>query len=152
MNTERLAKIAAWLEAGAKHSTMVFNMSSGLVVTNVSTFDRSKPTECQTSCCIAGAAVQFFGDMEQMSNSAALRSGDAETGAKELSWYEVSDQAADLLGLSAGDDRALFVPSLRFGGDLPDYNDPAWAARTIRHLIATGEVDWNATREAEVSA
>ncbi|QWF18679.1 hypothetical protein [Lysobacter capsici] len=154
MNTERLTTLAQWLEAGAKHEKITFDITRGILVKNIDEFDPSKPTECQTTCCIAGACVQFYGDMSDLVEEAddrTYRNGNTPVPA-ELTWRDVRDQAAQLLGLSDSTAMRLFSPELFFGGDLKDYNDPAWAARTIRHLIATGESDWTATRAQAVIA
>lgn len=52
----------------------------------------------------------------------------------------------DALGISDLKAQVLFFPELYDG---PEYDtiDRAWAARTLRHLAATGIVDWNATKE-----
>lgn len=155
MNIDRLTKLAEWLEAGAKHERIHFDMTRGLAFKITEDFDPKKPADCDTSCCIAGAAVQFFGGDARLTRSAesAQERTDLgflrEDGFTESGWLSISNAAADLLDLD-GDDfycsEKLFEPQQWFGGELEDFNDPAWAARTIRHLIATGEVDWNATR------
>ena len=115
MNVERLNIIAEWLEAGAPHKDGIdgFNME-----------DWHKEDECGTTCCIAGAAIQFF-----------------ETDSDPNTPLQT---AARLIGLDSRDASELFYAT--------DVDDPlenisaAWAARCIRKLIATGEVDWEGTR------
>lgn len=150
MNKKRLEKLAEWLEGGAKHKRLTFRMDRGYVF-ETKDFDPDKPTDCGVACCIAGAAMQFFAPVETAKRVAREY--------KDYGWLEdqrgldfdgksgIGERAAELLNLTPEQAHHLFVPSRLF---LSDYNDPAWAARTIRHLIATGEVDWEATRETGV--
>ncbi len=118
MNIERLIEIAEWLEAGAPHKGNVHGFS-------MESFERYDP-KCGTVCCIAGAANQFFG---------ARLANDPCTGREDLS-------AADLLGLDGEDRYVLFFPPEGWS-----QITPAHAARVIRKLIATGEVDWKSTKD-----
>lgn len=128
MNIDKLVEIAEWLEAGATY------------VKGVSRFDMTHFIErdhCGTSCCIAGAAIQF---------DRKFPYADGEvTGAHET--------ARRILGLTFAQALALFYGE---GSDCvldPDEGDinplsritPAWAARCIRKLIETGKVDWAGT-------
>lgn len=81
-----------------------------------------KQTECGTMYCIAGLAIQQFAN--------------TSTG-----WYSV--QAQDLLDLTDEQAVALFCPDgVSFLREWDEYT-PQRAARVIRHLIATGIVDWS---------
>lgn len=115
MNIDRLTTIAEWLEAGAPRRDGVdgFDMRAW----------RDPFASCGTTCCIAGAAVEFFGN-----------------GGRD----DIAYTAARLLGLEELPWMRLFIPAFRKAriGDIT----PAWAARCIRKLIATGEVDWEGTR------
>lgn len=143
MNVDRLIQLAEWLEAGAKHERIAFDMANGILFLGVPP-DPSAVSGCNSSCCIAGAAVQFFGDVQ------AVADADAEFGLTTayIDFGLIHTEAGSLLGLPWRLSTKLFLPSwyLESGEHLKDFNDPAWAARTIRHLIATGEVDWEATR------
>jgi hypothetical protein len=143
MHTERLTTLAEWLEAGAKHERIKFDMTTGITLEPVDDHDLKNVASCGTSCCIAGAAVQFFSPASLAGVTKNLDRDDD----LEITWPWVAERAQFLLDL--GDDTAdmLFQPADHFGGHLSNYDDPAWAARTIRRLIETGEVDWNATRE-----
>ena len=81
-------------------------------------------TSCGTTCCIGGAAEIFFG---------------LPTNAP----WEVLDEA---LGLDEETTNDLFFPYEV--GDRWSAITPAWAARCIRKLIETGEVDWVGTQAA----
>lgn len=76
-------------------------------------------TDCGTVCCIAGAANAFF---------------DAHLG--------MSVNAARRLGINRMQSLELFMPD---GYTLEGKYSAAHAARCIRKLIATGEVDWHGT-------
>ena len=146
MNEERLIEIAEWLEGGAKHAHATFNMKKGLVVTEKA-WQEGDIAACGTSCCIAGAAVSFFSD-----DAAKSRLGNARTSfcgpnydRIELGWITVSEEAARLLGLPYGLASILFTPPNFEGMNIT----PAWAARVVRKLVATGEVDWEGTHDEE---
>ncbi|MFQ6309882.1 hypothetical protein [Lysobacter capsici] len=161
MNTERLIKLAEWLEAGAKHERITFDMSKGIELRIPQEFEPSQATSCNSSCCLAGATIQFFGDVRELADISfdPWRSLDAGMQARELNWWNIADQAEMLLDLSRTQASYLFKPwNYHIFADLPRernsnlnkseaFNDPAWAARTIRHLIATGEANWEATRQ-----
>lgn len=146
MNIERLTAIAEWLENGAPH--VRFDMSKGFAIE----VDPNDVTNvCGTSCCLAGAAVQFFDAPKEKTEELLTEVKDNEDLEDdnyfvEYEWENIFNEAMQLLGLDHETAYALFRPDNGYGG-LDRFNDPAWAARTIRHLIATGEVDWAATKE-----
>jgi hypothetical protein len=115
MNKRRLAAIARWLEAGAPHKKGVIG------------FDMKNVGTCGTTCCIAGAAIQFFGTKEE-----------------KFAEEQCSDPAWRILDLHWTTANRLFEP--------PDFDErkysTAHAARVIRKLIETGVVDWDGTRYA----
>lgn len=140
MNKERLTAIAEWLEGGALHSDVNFDMSTGLIP-----YDRDNAAHngCGTTCCLAGAAVQFFNptwiEERKQFEKKHMRYDDSD----ELSWAAVRCEAANLLDLDEDTAICLFSPvSVGPYGDYDSYQNPAWAARVVRNLIATGEVDW----------
>lgn len=136
MNKQRLAAIAEWLEGGAKHADVEFDMSVSLIPYDPENADHNK---CGTTCCIAGAAVHFFDPKFEA----------AESPGEEVSWFRVKDRALKLLDLDYVTGRVLFEPSSTGSYDeLADYNDPAWAARVVRNLIKTGSVDWDGMERA----
>lgn len=135
-----LDRVASWLEAGAPHVLVGedgrrldgFDMEYGVA-----------QGECGTSCCIAGAVYQFQ-ELGYAGNYANY-------------WGEVAPLTKDLLvgekGESSHIDNCrdelskLFLPwgyyETEEGGRESDYfNDTAKAAQVIRHLLATGYIDW----------
>lgn len=157
MNTERLEEIARWLEGGAPHAGVTFKMNTGISLDLSSLEELSVPAaaeavnSCGTACCIAGAAVQFFGTdyttvLIGYAEAALNRADDDDIADvlrwidNEASWGDIREEAAELLGLDNND---LFYAKPFEMKDV----DAAWAARTIRHLLATGEVDWVATKQ-----
>jgi hypothetical protein len=137
MNIERLEYIALWLEGGAMHEKITFDMRQGVRFKELIPMDLNATMACGAACCIAGAATWFFNDVPKM-----LREDVREmerAGRHFLHWGRTQAEARQLLELSEDATDALFQPSY---GDLDQFNDPAWAARVIRNLIATGKVDW----------
>lgn len=133
MNVKRLNIIAEWLEAGAPHKDGIsgFDMSSW-----------SDPNDkwrcCGTACCIGGAADQWFVKGAHDAYSVPdimLIERLAEQG---------NSKAAKALGLDGEKAVDLFFPERN--GIYMHTIDAPWAARCIRKLIATGEVDWEGTR------
>jgi hypothetical protein len=150
MNIERLTTIAEWLEAGAPERDGVkhFDMSQGMMfVESVSQQERADITSekimaCGTVCCIAGTACAFFNDPKSLIDKALLNL-DWSWLVEGVSWMRVHSHARELLGLSDEMAQELFMPRV---GQLHEYTADH-AARCIRRLIGTGEVDWEGTRE-----
>jgi hypothetical protein len=127
MNIERLEIIAKWLEAGAPHvdGTYGFNMDVFLLHNR----QDYSGEYCGTAMCIGGAAIQFFSKL-----ASNCRNKDA--------------RARDLLGLADVEAKKLFYP-YTLDRHFKNSRDWEWsqikpqdAAKVIRHLIDTGEVDW----------
>jgi hypothetical protein len=118
MNKRRLAAIARWLEAGAPEKKGVVGFDMGELLH----FE-----DCGAVCCIAGAAMQFFGD-------------------KQNHYHCDYFGGLRLLGLNDVLGNQLCSPKWHAQGPDPftSYKEvsPAWAARVIRKLIKTGVVDW----------
>lgn len=149
MNINRLTQLAEWLEGGAKHERFTFDMTTGIAFPVTEEFNPDKVTDCGVACCIAGAACQFFGDPTTLIQNEWLRKGELHLAGDhfEVDWKKLSTQAMFLLGLTEAQATALFTPNETHRYRmLREFNDPAWAARTIRRLIETGEVDWMASR------
>ena len=134
MNIERLNIIAEWLEAGAPHK-------NGVVGFYMPVFFR-EDNECGTIACIGGCAVQWWGDEKLL---------------KDYWKHKEKENVANLLRLDVDTANALFYPD-----SYPEDRDgkgpllnrleevtPAWAARCIRKLMETGEVDWVGTQVVE---
>lgn len=142
LNIAALDRVAKWLEAGAPCTAT----PGGVPVTG---FDMSRGVAidaegCGTVCCIAGAACQFEG----VTNAAAgIMLADDRTG-YELGWWGangVAMQAQEILGLTSEQADSLFTPIGYNSDEWEDDYRPltaALAARVIRHLIATGDVNW----------
>ena len=137
MNTDRLAKIAEWLEAGGYDGVRDFDMRCGLEFGSMDPYwPKDHLDKTDHVCGIAGAAVSMFGDIVGVCRTCRGQHGDP--------WIADSDAVfgagADALELDDEIAKALFWPARANGYD--DYNDPSWAAAVIRKLIATGIVDW----------
>lgn len=124
MNVDKLTEIAEWLEAGAPERKGVTGFDMEQFVQ-----DRG----CGTACCIAGAAVQFERRIPYANQHEAYCDGDPE------------DFAVHILGLTSDQGDALFYGR---GVEIEDI-DAAWAARCVRKLVVTGEVDWAGTEVFE---
>lgn len=123
MNIERLTILAEWLEAGAPPRDGVEGFDTRYFG---SAFGYGEP-----KVCIAGAAAAFFGDRAVMAEECRTKSKTSIAGA--------------LLGIE--DERVqnrLFIFGVASLTPMKG-EDVAreMAARTLRHLIATGEVVWD---------
>ena len=154
MNEARLVQMAEWLEAGAPHQYLKFDITTGITFDQRPMSKDDIPT-CATSCCIAGAACFFFNDVPAMVEKELNQFGYCT----RVDWTDVTNEATDLLGLTIGQANKLFIPwtssqrhdddidALSYYGRPITYNDPAWAARVIRHFLATGVIDWRAVEK-----
>lgn len=138
LNIAALSRVAKWLEAGAPHTATPsgppvtgFDMSRGVAIDDAG---------CGTVCCIAGAACQFEG----VTNAGVAGMLAADEGDwRELGWWGVADQAQEILGLTSEQADSLFMPDGHATGQADGRPlTAALAARVIRHLIATGDVNW----------
>lgn len=140
LNIAALDRVAKWLEAGAPHTTT----PGGIPVTG---FDMSRGVAiddggCGTVCCIAGAVCQFEG-VTNAEVAGMLAAGPTQW--RELIWWGIAIQAQEILGLTSEQADSLFTPSGYNSDEWEDAYRPltaALAARVIRHLIATGDVNW----------
>lgn len=126
MNTDILSQVAEWLEAGAPEVPTMhlagFDMDRGIEFTNYDS------PECGYECCIAGAICQFSGEGRDLTKGYT----------EYANWSDVFITARAQANLTRTQARDLFRPY-----DSINPTDTEQAARTIRHLIATGEVDWS---------
>lgn len=137
---QALEKVAEWLEAGAPHVCTdagrridEFDMSFGVVTTS----------GCGTSCCIAGAIVQFEG-LGTLNYAGSMTFGGY---AEE---ENVEKLARNLLGIDYGDAKELFLPWETIDveeypyleGNPEPFSDPEVAAKVIRNYLETGIIDW----------
>jgi hypothetical protein len=137
MNIERLIEIAEWLEAGAPERAGIveFNMRDAIEPV------RSIDWACKTACCIAGAAIQFE------------RSHRGESPIKSRRCMgDIHLDAIRILGINFSEAHGLFFGNGYIDGSISSVKGsfrgglnsitPEIAARTIRHFIATGDIDW----------
>lgn len=143
LNLVRLEEIAAWLEAGAPHRAdpnQPDNEDAIVSAFNMADFGCTHDHDqgCGTACCIAGTANAFH-----FIRTAQPWDGDS---------LNNPALAIGLLGLTEDQAEALFYPFAWDGetGSREAIGDTNWsrispehAARVIRHLMATGEVNWN---------
>lgn len=145
MNVELLTNIAEWLEAGAPEARHGFGFDMRwwkMTGDAMDPFEDESRETCGTTCCIAGAAIELSGVMLNFSE-----------------WAEGTDCSATarrVLGLTEEQALSLFDPWLDDYWSRPNLMDmllfdevglrkpidPRAAAKVVRHLIATGEVDW----------
>ncbi len=150
MNKQRLIELAEWLEAGAPHKYITFDMNKGLFIEAQEAEDLSDINRCETSCCIAGAAVMFFNDPQEMLKREMfayhMNAEDvlARGGEMELNFANVMDEAMELLDIGPEDAAELFRPRAL---TLDEVNDPQLAAKVIRNFIATECVAWRELME-----
>ncbi len=123
MNVENILRVADAIE---QHSIpdLGFNMELYGKSAAIQHEDRSGHAY-GTTACIAGwtAVVGGFRKAGQLSD----REGE-----------EIKEFSESYFGINEGDGDELFAPSIN-----RDDVTPAQAVRTLRHLAATGEVNWN---------
>lgn len=113
VNAENILKVADAIE---QHSIPDLGFNMGVVHGNANPGLRDlSGHNCGTVACIAGWTHQVF-----------------KTGGHTIS------PAGYVLGLNEQESEALFLPE----GWADDEIGPQQAVRTLRHLAATGEVDW----------
>jgi hypothetical protein len=147
MNIEKLERIASWLESGAPETNGITSFNMGVFI--APKVDEDFEPRCGTQCCIAGAALQFEAEVPYGRAFDVLYRFNRKPDevAMEILGLSVS-QAQDLFYAQAAMDLIPLSEDERDGDEL-DHVGPAWAARCIRNLMATGEVDWKATYRAE---
>lgn len=127
-----LIRVAEWLEAGAKHTTVGDH--------NIARFDMEQSIAsegCGTACCIAGAVVQFEGLVKPVIHGALdFFDGHFEDG--------VGTIAARHLGMSEDNAERMFEPWQQFEfNSYEEFSDPQRAAKVVRHYLETGVVAWD---------
>jgi len=132
LNIPILEEVAQWLESGAPHTQQ-----------HPFSFDMSyfyRETDCGSAACIAGAVVQFANKVDLST----------------LTQVDILAQARNIINLTYQEADELFAPADE-SDQLNEYEvqhesiSPQWAARTIRHLIATGNIDWPLNTDIELS-
>lgn len=133
MNKHRLTVLADWLERGAPHAHIRFDMR-----TYIAKFDKNgrvlpdcdvnvKPEDvCSTACCMAGVLTQTYAPHTLVRNGRVILG------------VPIWRIAAQVAGLTRTQAYLLFVPPT-----IPLNRITAKeAAKVVRHLVATGVVDW----------
>lgn len=153
-------KIIEWLEAGAPHTEISpTNILEGF---DFAAWISDTPgSDCGTTACIAGAAVQFATkDFEYDPEEREYRRN-----GQMVSAYDTGDEAQALLGLTDEQKDLLFYPFELDNEDLKgthhhdpamsdDHNpldwtrclEPKQVAVVLKHFANTGEIDWRLAR------
>ena len=145
MNKERLLEIAEWLESGAepKCGVIEFDMSTFGSVLKRTPIRRHI---CGTAACIAGTAVMWE---HGPSKGMKLIFDTSRTRAEHPGFTE----GKKLLDLTHEQATKLFLAIRRSGAHIYfAHIGPRWAARCIRKLVETGEVDWDGTEYEQEKA
>tara|TARA_R110000737_G_scaffold4011_1_gene13218 strand:+ start:874 stop:1230 length:357 start_codon:yes stop_codon:yes gene_type:complete len=114
IDVEKLTVVAEWLESGAPH----VDSNGGVYTFDMEAWNDQTGSHCGSAMCIGGALEQFFG-----------QGADKEVG---LGNHMEGNNLAD----------KLFFPWQYSNWEKVETNDPVLAARVIRNLIVTGNVDW----------
>lgn len=131
MKTDRILEIADLIEAG--RDDMAFDMETY----------GTQNHDCGSAACIAGWANARYGKTGRASAFKPVRAAALNDPHDNPHGY-----AAETLGLSAPVASSLFVPNSCDEGVSIFAVTADHAVRTLRHLAATGEVDWRATANA----
>ena len=129
--SEYFEPVLEWLDAGAPHknfdhvSDVGFNMSHFKSAGRGDYLDQ----ECGTACCIAGVLLLFHPTLLDFRYQWSV--------AERI--YFIAEQ----IGMTSDAALRLFIG---YGANLESIH-PDYAARTIRHYLATGEVDWKAIQQ-----
>jgi hypothetical protein len=123
MNAESILRVADAIE---KHeiADLGFNMNDWVS----SKYPDKSGHNCGTSACIAGYAVAAFDGMDEVERINSLT--------EDEKIEQFFGRAREIFDMDTEDADDLMV---FFSGD----PTPLKAARTLRHLAATGEVNWN---------
>jgi hypothetical protein len=114
-------ELLAWLDAGAPETPSA-RYGDPVIGFRMDTFDDADDSGCGTVCCIAGFVARKYLHADFIGITAQNLG---------IPW-----QAAD----------ELCIPMSEIEPRPINTRDTAWAARTIRHLFETGEVDWEKMR------
>ncbi len=120
--------VLTWLDAGAPHTNGVgFNMDQFRAL-HASDYANK---DCGAACCIAGALAQFNGlNTKDYVEGVGEQLGMSDDDVRRLFYADNGEYAEDCLhcGNMVGGDLSIITPTM--------------AAATIRHFLATGEVEW----------
>ncbi|RWM32592.1 MAG: hypothetical protein EOR77_21415 [Mesorhizobium sp.] len=135
MNITAINNLAAFLENIPSKHDRGFNMTS-YVAAGVSVEQTNVGFQCNSTACIAGWASLVLGENGEIMKT-ARKSSEVDD------FYE--DFAGDLLGLDHRTAMELFEPmNVLIEPDAAwDEVTPRQAAKVLRNLAKTGEVDWS---------
>lgn len=142
MNKQRILALADLIETQAGPSELGFCLEVYVGDTNESEVDTSGYS-CDTAACIAGWAFLAYtpAGRRRPMKTAYNHANAIVEGVKFFDNEEIVAVARLHLGLGTFLASSLFCPSPRISPD-PYTATPARAARVLRHLARTGEVDW----------
>ncbi|TIQ64400.1 MAG: hypothetical protein E5X41_17215 [Mesorhizobium sp.] len=141
MNVIAINNLAAFLENIPSKHDRGFNMTS-YVAAGVSVEQTNVGFQCNSTACIAGWASLVLGENGEIMKTARKTS-------EVDDFYE--DFATELLGLDYRTGLELFEPMNQIVELMEaDWDEvtPRQAAKVLRHLARTGEVDWSIALEA----
>lgn len=122
MNVENILKVADAIE---QHSISELGFNMAITIKEGTSLVDRTGYNCNTVACIAGWAVVIDRGLKE-----------ALVVARNM---ETCDTALEILDISEEDGDDLFTPPGYGKGE----HTPVQAVRTLRHLAATGEVDWD---------
>lgn len=132
-----LTKVAEWLENGAPH--VVLDKAGRVIDRFDMNYGVDQSSGCGTSCCIAGAIVQFEGLGDLYSGGLGFW---GDHGVETLAHNFIGDDRRTLNMLFLPWDYFEPVDGENYDEQARPFSDPEKAAKVVRHYLATGEVDW----------
>lgn len=132
MNKKRILKLADVIETEAGQHGLGFNMD-----TYLNSVDKDiSGHNCGTVACIAGWTTFLFDPRGRLRSPARASKDAIAANNSSTRTGDFHNTAGDILGLTEIEANELFLPSAF------DDPTPAQAAKVLRHLAETGEVEW----------
>ncbi|RWN60170.1 hypothetical protein [Mesorhizobium sp.] len=143
MNITAIKNLAAFLENIPSKHDCGFNMTSYRGLASPDNSNTNVGFQCNSTACIAGWASLVLGKNGEIRKT-ARRTSEVDD------FYE--DFATELLGLDYHTGMRLFEPMNNLIVEMDDTDwdkvTPRQAAKVLRNLAKTGEVDWSIAVEA----